>query len=115
MIQKIPLDVSPNQSFKITLTVDDRNIDLNFKLRYNRMAGYWVMSIINPVNGNLLLDSIPLLTGKYPAGNILEPHSYLEIGSAYILNVGASLEDYPDNIELGGKFILVWGDTEYKQ
>ena len=37
-------------------------------------------------NGNLLVDSVPMLTGYYPAANLLCQFVYLGIGSAYIIN-----------------------------
>ena len=110
-LQKIPLDNSPNQNFQTTLTVDGRNITLNFHLSFNETAGYWVMTIIDPLTGSIILDSIPLVTGQYPAGNMLEPHSYLGIGSAFLINISGSPMDFPDDTNLGTDFVLLWGDT----
>jgi hypothetical protein len=109
--QKIPLDNSPNQTFQCTLTVGSRNITLSFKLCYNEMAGYWCMTITDPITGSLILDSIPLITGQNPAANILEPHAYLDIGSAFIVNVSGSPMDFPDDTNLGTDFVLIWGET----
>jgi hypothetical protein len=52
-----------------------------------------------------------MLTGVYPAANMLAQHAYLAIGSAYLLNVGSSDADYPGANDLGSDFLLVWGDT----
>ncbi len=95
----------------MTLNVDGKNLTLDFALKYNEMAGYWIMTVSDPVSGNIYLDSIPLLTGDYPAANILEQYAYLNIGSAYILNVGNASSDSPDDTNLGTDFLLVWGDT----
>ena len=108
--QIIPLTSSPNQSFSSTLQVDGASLTLNFILRWNEMAGYWVMSIFNAANA-LLLDSIPLITGWYPAANILGQYAYLKIGSAAILNQGNSQSDYPGRNDLGTNFVLLWSDT----
>jgi hypothetical protein len=108
--QTIPLTSDPNQTFSTTLSVDDANITLTMTLKYNEIAGYWKMSITNS-SGTLLLDSIPLITGVYPAANLLEQYSYLSIGSAYILKTTSTTLDYPDDSTLGTDFVLVWSDT----
>lgn len=108
--QIIPLTTDPNQTFQITLTVDGKNITLTFNLSYNEEAGNWIMGI-KDADGNMLLDSVPLVSGKYPAANILAHHSYLGIGSAYIINTASSPADHPDATNLGSDFVLVWGDS----
>lgn len=108
--QIIPLTSQPNQSFSVTLQVDGAALTLNLVLAWSEMAGYWVMSIFDS-NNNLLLDSLPLITGWYPAGNILAQYGYLKIGSAFVLNEGNSDSDYPGRADLGTNFVLLWGDT----
>lgn len=107
MRQIIPLDSAPNQTFQITLTVDGENITLGFKLSFNEVAGYWIMTILNPDTDDIILDSIPLL----PSLNILAQYSYLRIGSAVLVNVSKMQAEYPTGNNLGTDFILVWGDT----
>ena len=136
-LQVIPLSNQPNQSFTVQLQVDGLPLSLNLTIRFNRMAGYWVMSI-SDANNDLLIDSVPLLTGSYPAANLLEQQKYLAIGSWYIVNVsntqisgtlstgygeglygegpyggGAGLagSDYPNQYNLGTDFQLWVGDT----
>jgi hypothetical protein len=108
--QIVPLTSAPNQSFATTLQVDGAPLTLNLTIRWNEMAGYWVMSISDSAD-DLLLDGIPLITGWYPAGNLLAQYNYLHIGSAFIINVGNSNSDYPGQNDLGSAFILVWDDT----
>ena len=108
--QIIPLSVSPNQTFTVNLTVDGNALTLNLGLRFSTMAGYWVLSIYD-ANNNIILDSLPMITGWYPAGNILAQYSYLKIGSAFILNEGTSDSDYPGSSDLGTGFQLLWADT----
>ena len=108
-LQQIPLDNSPNQTFSIALNVDGNNLTLQLAIRFNTMAGYWVMSV-SDANGNLLLACIPLLTGVWPAANLLSQFGYLKIGSAYVVSYGATI-DYPDSTTLGSQFQLWWGDT----
>src|SRR5271167_2992668 len=105
MAQIIPLTASPNQSFAVTLQVDGAPLTLNLNIRWSEMAGYWVMTIFNSA-GVLLLDSLPLITGWYPAANMLAQQNYLRIGSAYILNLGNSESDYPGKPDLGSAFAL---------
>lgn len=85
-LQVIPLSSAPNQSFTAQLNVDGSPLTLNITVRYNQMASYWVLSI-SDVNNNLLIDSVPMITGSYPAANLLEQQKYLGIGSWYIVNV----------------------------
>lgn len=108
--QIVPLSSSPNQSFTVTLQVDGQPLTLNLFIHWSEMAGYWVMSI-SDTQDELLLDSIPLITGLYPAGNLLAQYGYLLIGSAYILNEGTTNSDYPGRNDLGSGFVLLWDNT----
>jgi hypothetical protein len=110
MAQIIPLSPSPNQSLTVQLQVDGAPLTLNLAFRWNYMAGYWVMTIFDS-SGDLILDSIPLITGWYPAANLLAQYEYLRIGSAFILNDGNSDSDYPGQTDLGSAFSLLWDDT----
>jgi len=136
-LQQVPVTNAPNQKFTASLQVDVSTLYLNLAIRYNEMAGYWVMDISDS-NNNLLVASTPLITGLWPAGNLLQQQAYLRIGSAYIVNVsnkvpigtkglgygeggygegpyggipGFAGVDYPDNTNLGTDFQLWWGDT----
>ena len=84
-LQVIPLTNAPNQTLNVNLTVDGAALSLTLILRYSAMCGYWLMSIYT-VTGVLLVDSIPLITGAWPAANLLEQQRYLGIGSWYIVN-----------------------------
>lgn len=138
MLQNVPVNSSPNQQFTAALTVDGKPLSLNLKISYNEMAGMWMMSI-SDINNNLLVDSIPMICGGYPAANLLQQQRYLAIGSAYIINVansngaGATVGsnygqggygqgpygggigfggvDWPDETNLGSSFQLWWSDT----
>ena len=107
--QIIPLSSSNNQTFSVRLTVNGSPLTLNFTLSYSTMAGYWQMSIAD-VNGNPLIASVPLITGRYPAANLLAQYQYLAIGSAYLLNTGNAPVDYPGANNLG-QFSLLWSDN----
>jgi hypothetical protein len=108
--QIIPLDNSPDQSFTVSLSVDGSLLTLQLNVYFSEMANYWLMDIFDN-QGNPLLASVPLLTGSYPAANILQQYGYLGIGSAFLLNVSASPLDHPDKNSLGTDFILIWSDT----
>jgi hypothetical protein len=108
-LQQISLSNQPNQTMTVQLVVDGNPLTLNLNIFYSYIAGYWMMNI-SDANGNLLLSNIPLVTGAYPAANFLSQYGYLKIGSAYLLNTGATSNDFPDSFELD-QFILVWGDT----
>lgn len=108
--QILPVTSSPNQNFFATLQVDGAPLTLNFTILWNAMAGYWVMTIFDSF-GNLLVDSIPLITGWYPAANLLAQQVYLKIGSAFIINTGNSQSDYPGQSDLGTAFSILWDDT----
>lgn len=107
--QIVPLTGAPNQSFAIQLTVNGKPLTLNLTLGYSEMAGYWEFGIAD-VNGNELIASVPLITGWYPAANILGQYQYLAIGSAYLLNTGNATTDYPGPTNLN-LFSLLWGDN----
>jgi len=109
--QVIPLDDSPNQSFKLSLAIDGTVKAFNVRLRYNEVAQYWVMTLLDAKNA-VLLDSIPLVTGNVPSGNLLGQFAHLGLGSVFILDASGREEpDFPDNTNLGTDFILVWDRT----
>lgn len=136
-LQLVPLTSSPNQSITANLTVDGNPLTLNLNIRYNEIANYWVLTI-KDANNNLLIDSVPMITGSYPAANLLQQQRYLKIGSWYIVNVsnlssvsgvdtgygsgfygmgpyggqiGEGGIDYPNSTNLGTDFQLWVDDT----
>jgi hypothetical protein len=108
--QVIPLTSAANQSLTVALAVDGGTLTLNLAVRFNKVAGYWMLSISDRF-GVLLLANLPFVCGYYPAANILAPWVFLGIGSAYVVNASGSEEDYPDENSLGVDFVLVWSDT----
>lgn len=110
-MQILNLTSENNQNFQATLSIDGANITLRFKLHYNDIAGYWVMTIINTATDEVLIDSLPLVTGEDPSSNLLDQYSYLKIGAAYLINVGG-VSDNPSADDLGVNFIMFWGDTQ---
>jgi hypothetical protein len=110
MSQILSLNNSPNQSLRAALSVNGQSLTLNLGLRYNTQAGFWVMDIADQT-GNPLVSSVPLLTGAWPAANILAPYDYLGIGSAYVINQSGAASDWPDDTNLGSGFVLLWDDN----
>lgn len=121
-IYEIPLTSEPNQNFRCPILIDGENKTFIFDIRYNLEADYWVMTVTDDIKkfsgenfllaNKIILDSIPLIAGAYPAANILEQYAYLNIGSAYIVKVNPDItEDNPNDKTLGSGFKLYWGDT----
>jgi hypothetical protein len=109
--QIVPVSSFPNQQFQVTLEVNGQVLRLNLTIRFNEMAGYWVLTIADTLN-NILVDSIPMLTGTWPAANLLKQYQYLQIGSIYIVNnTNNPTTDYPNSTNLGSDFIMIWGDN----
>lgn len=107
--QLVPLTQAPNQTFTVQLSVDGDPLTLNLQLSFSVMSGWWQLQIAN-VQNKVLIASVPLITGFYPASNILAQYAYLQIGSAYVLNTGNANTDSPSATNLP-QFSLVWGDT----
>ena len=108
----IPLTTEPNQIFDSTIPIDGKNRRLSFNLRYNTVAEYWSLTVIDGVSGDTLIDAIPLQRGQFPAANLLEQYEYMKLGSAVIVHRGNLPPDAdPNDTNLGTEFYLVWGDT----
>lgn len=110
---EIPLDPNPDQQFNITVTVGEENVGLILHLRYNTEGEFWHMDVSDGSTEEMLLSNVPLLTGEYPAADILRQFEYIGIGQAIVLKVtdGAS-GDFPNLDNLGSDYILVWGKAD---
>jgi hypothetical protein len=106
----VPLTNAPNQSLTITLPINDINITLNLTVRYNLIANYWILTVADQA-GAVMLDSLPLVSGGYPAADILGQYQYLGIGSAFVVNASSSDLDIPSDATFGVDHFLVWGDS----
>jgi hypothetical protein len=84
-VQNVPLNNSPNQEWDVAVNVDGQPVTLVITLRYNEIAQYWVATI-RDADGNVLLDSIPFITGEGISQNILGQFAHLAIGSATVFN-----------------------------
>jgi hypothetical protein len=108
--QIIALTNQPGQTLSVSLTVDGDPLTLQMRFRYNDLAKYWTMAVMDRT-GAPLVDSVPMISSDYPAANLLQQHAYLGIGSAYVINVSGSAAEYPSDSMLGSDFVLLWGDT----
>lgn len=105
---KIPLTTLPysEQDFKLTLE-GKRNINIKLKLRYNDLVGDWTATVIDNKTGQLLIDTLPLVTGV----DLLGQFQYLDIGHAFIRQTTDTELMMPDHKTLGTIFVLDWGDS----
>ena len=108
--QILPLSTAPNQSLAVALSINGQSVNLKLKISFNQQAGFWIMDIAD-THGTPLVSSIPLVTGAWPAGNLLAPYTYLNIGSAFLINQNGVASDWPDSSNLGSDFLLLWSDN----
>ena len=106
MAYVIPLTLDPDQNFKCTIPVNNLNLSLFFRVRFNTIANYWTLSVSDS-KGNILIDNIPLVTGV----DLLGQFGYMGIGSAMIINTGNASTDSPIDTNINSEFVLMWGDT----
>ncbi|UUZ80630.1 hypothetical protein LJK88_38220 [Paenibacillus sp. P26] len=107
----IPLIKSQNQSFTITLPVNGQNMTLTLGFTYNTQGEYWFMSVRDRT-GALLLDAVPIVTGEYPATDILGQHDYMNIGTAIVLPDNNLQIGIPAFDDLGVNYYLAWTDNQ---
>jgi hypothetical protein len=70
------------------------------------------MTVTDDLSGEMLMDSIPLMSGMYPSGNLLEQFGYLKIGSCCMVKTDPDIApDDADDNTLGTGFALCWDDT----
>ncbi len=113
----LPITAGTNQTFTSTLPVNGGNVTLTFTLTWNTPGDYWALTVVD-ASGTKLLDGMPVITGQYPAANLLRQYQYLGIGAAYLLPGSTTLPDNPTFDTLGTSatssaptFQLVWSDS----
>lgn len=107
---EIPLDTTLDQQFSVTVEVGEENVPLILHLRYNTEGDFWHMDVINGDTEEMLVSNMPLLTGEYPAADILEQFDYIGIGQAIILKMSdGAVGDFPNIDNLGTDYVLFWG------
>ena len=108
--QIVPLANSPDQSIQVILAVNNNTLTMNLRVYFNTYQGCWMMDIADQF-GAPLISSIPVVTGVWPAGNILSAWDYMQIGAAYLVNQNGSTADIPNASSLGSDFVLLWDDN----
>jgi len=116
MQQQLALTSQPNQEFKTTLQINEENISYMFNFSYNQIADYWAMKVTDMATSEIIIDSIPLVTGVNFTNtvNILRQLGYLAIGEAYLVStVSKPTTDFPNDENLGSskEFVLIWEDN----
>lgn len=106
----VPITNDPNQTFSVSIPFTDRNVELRFFVAWNEIAGYWFMNIANDRTGEILVEGIPMMSGKAPADNLLEQYEYLKIGKVYILKSSSVVRDIPILGDWGVNFFLGWDE-----
>lgn len=105
--QVINLNNDPKQFWAFTVNIGEKNIDLQLKLFWNEMAGYWSMSLFNS-SGVSLVEGIPLFCNI----DLLGQFGYLEIGSAYLINLTGDPANAASNNNLNKDYFLCWMERE---
>lgn len=112
---KIPLTNSPNQTFRVTVPVNNVNKTFMIKLSFNEQANYWNFSLYDSYAEQPIMVNIPLLCSQYKFANILRQQNYLKIGSLYVAPVNLTTNSAPDDEDIGSNYILVWADNEMSE
>lgn len=107
----LPVTSRPNQTFKTKIIVNEENIELTVQLNFREVCGYWTMSITDK-DGKMLLANVPLLKGQGETANILYQFEYLDLGYLAVVDAAGSGADYPNAMQLGTDFVLVWGSCD---
>ncbi len=109
----IPLDTTPDQEFDVTVDVGGNNVYLVLHLRFNTEGEFWRMDITDGRTRKMLLSGAPLLTGEYPAADLLRQFQHFGIGNAIIVkSTDITYDDIPGLFDLGSDFLLLWGETD---
>lgn len=108
---QIPLNNQPNQSFNVSIPLAIKNIVLSFFAKFNTISGYWEIDISNGATGEQLIFGLPLLSGLYPAANLIEAFGHLDIGAAYVTPLHDDAPAIPGENSWGVDYVFVWDDA----
>lgn len=100
----VPFQWVANHKFSAKLPIDNGNTLLEFRMRYNELAGYWTVDISK--DDDVVYSGLPLI----PSQNVLEQVSYLKIGSAWIIPKSKVEEQWPHE-STGSDWYVLWGDS----
>lgn len=108
--QIVPLTTAPNQTMRVTLAINGTTLTLNLAINYNEVGQFWILSVFD-TNLNPLVQSLPLVSGQWPAANLFSAFEYLQIGEIYVINQNGGAGDWPDKTNLGSQWLLLWTDN----
>lgn len=106
-VQQLMLNNSPRQTAIVSMNINGKVIDLEIKLNYNKIAGYWVANIKDLDKNETVIASMPLFCGQ----NLLGQYGYLEIGVSALINKGYYNPDDVNMNNFGKDFIWCWDDN----
>lgn len=104
----VPLTNQPNQSLTVNIPRDTGNLPLQLFLYWNRIAGYWQLSVTDLRINTEVITNLPLITGDIPYPNLLAQFEYLDLGKAYIVALSNKTPNYPGETDWGTNFTLFW-------
>lgn len=109
---RIPLTNSPNQTFTCIVPINEKNVNLRFRLWYNYHAKYWLLSLDDVKTEKAIFDNLPLLVSKGEFANVMAQLDYMKIGICIAVPLVPDLLDNPNDENLGTAYALVWGDND---
>lgn len=109
----VPVSPAPDHTMSVLLETGGVKRPLILRFRYNLIGQYWWMDISDGTTLQMIASGIPLLTGDYPAANLLEQLRHKDIGGAVIAALSQLPgDDAPGMNNLGTEFALCWGDGD---
>lgn len=104
MISIVPLIPITNHKYSCVIPLNNRNVELEFRMMYNEIAAFWYVDIRR--NNELIIAGLPLI----PAQDLLEQFQYLDIGHAAIMPKTQITSQFPNYDTLNTEWVLLWGD-----
>lgn len=101
--QVLPLYNFPNNTYSISIEINEKNTTFNLFFSYNSEAKYWTIDILDSKKNNIACN-IPLLTGQ----DLLQGLDYLEIGKLYIMTKSDMADEIPNSTNLDTDYWLIW-------
>jgi len=111
-LQEVPVTNRPNQRFDCILEFDGKSVTYQFDFRFNEVGQIWMMTITDPITGEYILDSVPVLGGIADSSDLLSQFGYLGLGSAFVVNISNIPKDSPNDKDFGRDFKLLWGNKQ---
>lgn len=112
----VPTSPAPDNTMSVLLDIDGDKKTYILRFRYNLIGEYWWMDIRDGTTNQMIASGIPLVTGDFPAANLLEQLHYKNIGKVVIVALTQNPPtEIPNVSNLGIEFAMVWGDNSELQ